>query len=413
MRISGKDSTLKFGTTNKFAVRWRSLTLIFPVFLMACGEIYLPTGPEPTGRPLITIIEPPNGATRVGVAGKLGSTRVRTSQPFKTIQGYMDDPSGVQISGTVLPAAAPGMYYWNDFGISFTLTTSGIYRHEYIAANEFGLDLAQGMFVVLLNHDFKPEVDPNKTCFEDECDGNSSPPPPPTEITYNSTWLTPDPYIEESIADNLTEKDLHDIAKGASPDFLEYTADQYGKEVEDWLIDNGYLAPQSVQRLNFGERMDRYIELLGQFSEAELRSALPLFGLDNKAEVVRFLHNLKRLHRSKASDRRTKSADDPPLEFEDETHMIEGSVDIRVFPNPIHDRATIEVVSNSSQRAEVILYDALGRAVRSWASRQREGVELFEWDLRSESGHEVPAGRYFVQVRTGTHSITRSITVVK
>ena len=273
--------------------RWLLLLALFGC--SACGEIYFPTGPEPTGRPMVTIVEPPIGASRVAAFGQPVTTRVITSQPYKTIQGEVKYPSGTWAAGNSSPVAAPGMYFWSSYGVTFVAAQSGVYSHEYMAFNEYGFDLANGLFTIILHHDLAPDKDPLETCKEDECEDTIPPPSGIPTVTYDPEVLTPDPYVSEKVAADITEAEVHEIVSQASPEFLEYTAEQYGGVVEDWLIENGYLTASLEVQLGFSERIDRYIAIIEQMDQDVMA------GFSSNETVVRLLSRMQAIYQTSGS----------------------------------------------------------------------------------------------------------------
>jgi hypothetical protein len=75
---------------------------------------------------------------------------------------------------------------------------------------------------------------------------------------------------------------------------------------------------------------------------------------------------------------------------------------IRVFPNPAH-RGTLVflVLDQTTQLQSLGIFDVVGRRVRSIALGDASNRGRFAWDGRSESGHRVPSGVYFIRLSSG------------
>lgn len=75
-----------------------------------------------------------------------------------------------------------------------------------------------------------------------------------------------------------------------------------------------------------------------------------------------------------------------------------ASSDVLVWPNPFHESTEIRWHGLAQGRAELDILDLQGRVVQSFAG---ELPGAFRWDGRDRSGHAVPNGIYFYQVRCG------------
>ena len=83
-------------------------------------------------------------------------------------------------------------------------------------------------------------------------------------------------------------------------------------------------------------------------------------------------------------------------------------------PNPFSRSTAIRFRLPEASDVSVIVYDALGRRIRSLASgRQEAGGHEAWWDGRSESGQAVGSGVYFIKLDTDEESATRSVTLLR
>ncbi len=84
-------------------------------------------------------------------------------------------------------------------------------------------------------------------------------------------------------------------------------------------------------------------------------------------------------------------------------------------PNPTHGATRIDYSSPQSGVLSVVLHDASGRRVRElWNGWQMAGPHILHWDGRDDSGREVSAGAYFVQIApVGGRADSQKILVVK
>jgi hypothetical protein len=82
---------------------------------------------------------------------------------------------------------------------------------------------------------------------------------------------------------------------------------------------------------------------------------------------------------------------------------------LRVFPNPTRGSATISLASRSEAPKRIRIHDAAGRLVRS----MDDATGNVTWDTRDVAGRIVPAGVYFVTVRTGGRIGTERLIVLR
>jgi len=78
-----------------------------------------------------------------------------------------------------------------------------------------------------------------------------------------------------------------------------------------------------------------------------------------------------------------------------------------IFPNPFHDRVSVNYLLSHSQVVHVDVYDSIGRRIRSFqADYKTQGQHAFTWDGHSDAGGEVRAGVYFIRVTANETVIT-------
>lgn len=88
---------------------------------------------------------------------------------------------------------------------------------------------------------------------------------------------------------------------------------------------------------------------------------------------------------------------------------------VNAYPNPFNPRTTIHYDVPKSGRVNMRVYDATGAFVTELvkdASRSA-GAYSVQWDGLDANGSPVSSGVYFVEVRFGTESKTRKLTLVK
>jgi Mg-chelatase subunit ChlD len=93
----------------------------------------------------------------------------------------------------------------------------------------------------------------------------------------------------------------------------------------------------------------------------------------------------------------------------EEKNALPSDVDLRSYPNPARQQATVEYALPESGPVRLVLYDVLGRRVAVLADGRREAgrhrVQLDASDLSS--------GVYFGRLRVGERVVTRKITIVR
>ena len=80
------------------------------------------------------------------------------------------------------------------------------------------------------------------------------------------------------------------------------------------------------------------------------------------------------------------------------------------FPNPMEGRLTVCARGNLADTAALRIYDCAGRQVRSLTVQSLlSGRAVWQWDGRDQLGVEVPAGAYFLRLKTGSNSASAKV----
>ena len=84
------------------------------------------------------------------------------------------------------------------------------------------------------------------------------------------------------------------------------------------------------------------------------------------------------------------------------------------YPNPFNPSTTIPFELQHAGRAEVSVYDLMGRLVTTLvAGQQSAGQHRVEWDGQSASGMPVASGSYIVQLEADGQKVSKFLTLVK
>lgn len=82
------------------------------------------------------------------------------------------------------------------------------------------------------------------------------------------------------------------------------------------------------------------------------------------------------------------------------------------YPNPVQSSTQLRYLGPSLAHAELAIFDAGGRRVRTLARGSMEGLRLQEWDGRDTFGRRVPAGAYFARLTAGASAYSTRIVVL-
>lgn len=75
---------------------------------------------------------------------------------------------------------------------------------------------------------------------------------------------------------------------------------------------------------------------------------------------------------------------------------------VRAAPNPFTGSTTLHLAGPPAISARVLIFDAVGRLVRTAWEGTLDGREVaIDWDGHDEAGREAPAGIYLARVESG------------
>jgi hypothetical protein len=78
---------------------------------------------------------------------------------------------------------------------------------------------------------------------------------------------------------------------------------------------------------------------------------------------------------------------------------------VKIYPNPVTGNASIEFTMIKTENVEISLLDATGKSMRVITNRQfQQGKNTTSMDMT-----DLPAGFYFIQLRTGDKLTTQQI----
>ncbi|MFQ5606516.1 MAG: S8 family peptidase [Candidatus Zixiibacteriota bacterium] len=99
---------------------------------------------------------------------------------------------------------------------------------------------------------------------------------------------------------------------------------------------------------------------------------------------------------------------------QDQSLLPEGFALAQNYPNPFNPETTIEFSLPTAAPARLIVYNALGQAVRIlYDSPAHAGLTRLRWDGRADSGAPVASGVYFYRLETDSFSLTRKMALIK
>ena len=85
---------------------------------------------------------------------------------------------------------------------------------------------------------------------------------------------------------------------------------------------------------------------------------------------------------------------------------------LRILPNPFRGHGRISFGQAYEGKADLSVYNAIGRKVRSFVLSSRTMKEI-PWDGKDEKGNDLPGGVYFLRYKHGTGCETRKIILVR
>jgi hypothetical protein len=84
------------------------------------------------------------------------------------------------------------------------------------------------------------------------------------------------------------------------------------------------------------------------------------------------------------------------------------------YPNPVAMETSISYVLRESEAVDIGVYDVRGRKVATLVEGSRNaGSHMAVWDGRDDGGRSLPAGTYFIALRTPTESQSRRVTLMR
>jgi len=87
---------------------------------------------------------------------------------------------------------------------------------------------------------------------------------------------------------------------------------------------------------------------------------------------------------------------------------------LEVTPNPVQGETNIRWYNNDAGFVRLVLFDALGRRVRTLASNsQLRGTQTLTWVPRDDAGNAMPSGVYFLRLETERGTTHRKIVVLR
>ncbi|MCP4582239.1 MAG: T9SS type A sorting domain-containing protein, partial [candidate division Zixibacteria bacterium] len=84
------------------------------------------------------------------------------------------------------------------------------------------------------------------------------------------------------------------------------------------------------------------------------------------------------------------------------------------YPNPFNPSAAIKFALDKSGQVELVIYDALGRRVKSLVDEPKEtGLYKVSWDGRNYAGNRVASGVYFARLRCDEQKAVEKIVLLR
>ena len=87
------------------------------------------------------------------------------------------------------------------------------------------------------------------------------------------------------------------------------------------------------------------------------------------------------------------------FDFNSSLENLENSLNVKIFPNPVEDQYTIELISESNEEIEIQIMDGLGRGMASYKVDVALGLNKIRLDSRNEW-----SGIYFYKISQGEKS---------
>ena len=79
-----------------------------------------------------------------------------------------------------------------------------------------------------------------------------------------------------------------------------------------------------------------------------------------------------------------------------------NTTEFNIYPNPVEDNITLEFSHTVNTKANIIIYNEVGKIVRSYVDNLRSGNNKFSYNIRS-----LKSGIYFISVETNEETFTK------
>jgi flagellar hook assembly protein FlgD len=84
------------------------------------------------------------------------------------------------------------------------------------------------------------------------------------------------------------------------------------------------------------------------------------------------------------------------------------------YPNPFNPTTTITYALPKKEDVTLTIFNSLGRKIRTLVNEQQvAGNYEIKWDGTDDNGKAVPSGIYFYQLKAGTFTETKKMTLMK
>jgi hypothetical protein len=82
--------------------------------------------------------------------------------------------------------------------------------------------------------------------------------------------------------------------------------------------------------------------------------------------------------------------------------------ELSIYPNPTNDKATISLISNSNEKLNYVLYDALGKQIEQKELFITPGFNNLEINSKQL---QLSKGIYFIKLTSGEKEITKKLII--
>jgi hypothetical protein len=105
---------------------------------------------------------------------------------------------------------------------------------------------------------------------------------------------------------------------------------------------------------------------------------------------------------------------DPALELWEGDEAPQSFEVEQNYPNPFNPTTSIRVQVAESSTAQLIVYDMLGRMVKTLHNGALDaGSHQFEWNGKDASGAEMPSGMYIYRFESGVSTVSKQMLLLK